>query len=159
MPSPQVSLRLQLERGQHGLGPGALAPLKALGAAFLDWTLSHPTAFRLTSARRLYRFDRSQRLRAQFAALRSHTLERVQQAQAAGYFAGLAPGQLALGLRAMAYGLVRMQIDGQLPQWGVAAAQVRPTLQATLAQLIDNLAGAPPALPLRKKEAKSAGAF
>ena len=33
------------------------------------------------------------------------------------------------------------------------------SLQATLAQLIDNLAGAPPALPLRKKEAKSAGAF
>ncbi len=153
------SLRLQLEREQHGLGPGALAPLKALGAAFLDWALSHPTAFRLTSARRLYRFDRSERLRAQFAALRSHTLQRVQQAQAAGYFAGLAPEQVALGLRAMAYGLARMQIDGQLPQWEVAAAQVRPTLQATLAQLIDNLAGAPPPPPLRKKEAKSAGAF
>lgn len=153
------SLRLQMELDQHGLAPEALAPLKALGASFLDWALSHPTAFRLTSARRLYRFDRSERLRAQFAALRGHTLQRVRQAQAAGHFPGQPPEQVALGLRAMAYGLARMQIDGQLPQWEVADSQVRDTLKCTLQQLITHLAGSAPAGPLRKKEAKSADAL
>lgn len=140
------ALRLQLERGQHGIAAtDALGALKAMGCSFLDWALQHPTALRLTSARRLYRFDDSARLRAQFGALRQHTLAVVERAQAAGYFSAAPTAQVALGLRAMVYGLARMHIDGQLPQWGVSAAAAPQTLKQTLSLLIDGLAHAPQA--------------
>lgn len=153
------ALRLQVERGRHGASGDALGPLKALGESFLDWALRHPTAFRLVSARRLYRFDRSERLRAQFTALRTHTLAMVQEAQAAGCFPGAPPAAVALGLRAMAYGLARMHIDGQLPQWEVAAAEVPHTLKATLNLMIDGLARGAVSRPLRKKAAESGRAL
>ncbi|MDT9000394.1 TetR/AcrR family transcriptional regulator [Paucibacter sp. APW11] len=146
-------LRLQIERGQRGAAArDSLAALKAMGESFLDWALQHPTAFRLTSSRRLYRFDSSERLRAQFAALRSHTLQAVRQAQAAGHFVGASPEQAALGLRAMAYGLARMHIDGQLPQWEVPAGAVPETLKQTLSLMVDSLASSTAGQPLKRSQ-------
>ena len=46
---------------------------------------------------------------------------------------------MALGLRALVYGLARMHVDGQLPQWQVAPEAARHTLMATMALLVDGL--------------------
>ena len=44
---------------------------------------------------------------------------------------------LALMLRSAVYGMARMQVDGQLAQWGVSQRSARRELQATLDALID----------------------
>jgi hypothetical protein len=40
----------------------------------------------------------------------------------------------------MVYGLARMSVDGQLPQWGVDAADAEARLTAALDQYVDGLA-------------------
>jgi hypothetical protein len=42
-------------------------------------------------------------------------------------------------LRASAYGLARMHVDGQLAQWGVAARSARRELGASLDALINGM--------------------
>ncbi len=138
-----LRLRLGVERDLHRAPPDALGQLKAMGHSFLDWALQHPTAFRLVSSRRLFAFDASASLNVHFAAVRDRTVALVQQAQVAGQLPAAPAERLALGLRAAAYGLARMHIDGQLPQWGVAAADARSEVKAALDLIVDGMGGGP----------------
>ncbi|MEY4766227.1 MAG: hypothetical protein RI907_2900 [Pseudomonadota bacterium] len=134
-----LRLRIAVERTLQQAGRAPIDRLRALGHGFLEWALSHPTAFRLVSARRLYTFERSRSLLTHFAAVRNLTIELVEASQAAGQLPPCPAPRLALSLRAAAYGLARMHIDGQLPQWGVQPAQARQEVVQALDLLVDGL--------------------
>jgi AcrR family transcriptional regulator len=136
-----LRLRLGVERDLHRAPPDALGQLKAMGHSFLDWALQHPTSFRLVSARRLFAFDASASLNVHFSAVRERTVTLVQRAQAEGQLPPAPPARLALSLRAAAYGLARMHIDGQLPQWGVPPARARSEVKLALDLIVDGMAG------------------
>lgn len=135
-----LRLRLRVERDLRDVPADAMTRLKALGRTFIEWALSHPTQFRLVSARSLFDFDSSASLNVHFDVVRDTTLNLVRQAQDA---AQLPPGcaqHLALALRALVYGLSRMQVDGQLPQWRVAHDQERQSLILSMDLILDGLA-------------------
>lgn len=135
-----VRLKLMVERDQHQSPPAAIERLRTMGHSFLSWALQHPTSFRLVSARRLYDFDASPALLTHFHAVRDRTIALVQQAQAEGDLPDDVPSdRLALMLRSAVYGMARMQVDGQLPQWGVGPRLARLELQSSLDALIDGL--------------------
>lgn len=149
-----VRLRLMVDRDQHRSSPQAIERLRTLGHSFLAWALQHPTSFRLVSARRLYDFNASPALNAHFQAVRERTVALVKQAQLEGDLQrDVAPDRLALMLRSAVYGMARMQVDGQLSQWGVNPRSARRELQATLDALIDGFRGQE-AHPSRKRPAR-----
>src|SRR5690606_15473474 len=134
-----VRLRMRVERDLRDAPTDPKARLKALGCSFIEWALDNPTQFRLVSQRRLFDFGASPSLATHFDAVRNLTLGLVEQAQAAG---ALPPGpaaSLALGLRALVYGLARMHVDGQLPQWRVSPEAARDALTTSMSALVDAL--------------------
>lgn len=139
-----VRLRLRVERDLMDAPPAPIDRLKTLGRSFIQWALHNPTQFKLVSSRSLFQFDSSASLPVHFDAVRQITLDLVAQAQKAG---DLPPGPLpefALALRALAYGLARMQVDGQLAQWQVDVTHAEATLVASLNLIVDGLRPARP---------------
>ena len=113
--------------------------MKTLGKTFIQWALHNPTQFKLVSSRRLFDFNQSDSLPVHFDAVRHITMTLVEQAQQAGALPQGPLPEFALALRALAYGLARMQVDGQLPQWRVDPAQAETTLLTALNLIIDGL--------------------
>lgn len=135
-----LRLRLRVERDLRDAPPEPMAQLKALGRTFIQWALHNPTQFRLVSSRRLFEFDGSASLPLHFDVVRNTTMALVARAQAQH---ALPPGRvedLALALRALAYGLARMHVDGQLPQWRVQAEAAETHLLLALDLILDGLA-------------------
>jgi len=140
-----VQLRIRAERDQHTATDHPMARLKVLGRSFLGWALSHPAQFRIVSSRRLFSFDQAPGLQRHFDAIRDLTLQLIRQAQSSGHLDAHVPAaDLALQLRATAYGLARMLIDGQLPQWRVPGPAAHQHLVTLLDRCIDGLATAAP---------------
>ncbi len=134
-----VRLRLRVERDQLDAPANPISKLKTLGRTFIRWALANPTQFRLVSSRRLFEFDRSASLPVHFDAVRQITMDLVEQAQGAGLLPTGSLPEMALALRALAYGLARMQVDGQLPQWRVDTNETERTLISALDLIVDGL--------------------
>lgn len=132
-------LRLRVERDQLDARADPITRLKTLGRTFIRWALQNPTQFRLVSSRSLFEFDRSARLPVHFDAVRQVTLSLVEQAQLAGQLPAGALPEMALALRALVYGLARMQVDGQLPQWRVDTSEAERTLISAMNLIVDGL--------------------
>ncbi len=99
-------------------GADPVAALQAMGHAYIRWAVDNPTHFRIISSRTLIDFDGSAMLTGENARLR----------QVMGDILGLARDQgrlpadcdvdlILLSTRAFAYGLARMYVDGQFPEW------------------------------------------
>ena len=134
-----VRLRMRVERDLLDAPADPIARLKTLGKTFIQWALHNPTQFKLVSSRRLFDFNQSDSLPVHFNAVRHITMTLVEQAQQAGALPKGPLPEFALALRALAYGLARMQVDGQLPQWRVASAEAEQTLLTALNLIIDGL--------------------
>lgn len=133
-------LRIMVERDQQVREGDAIVQLKALGKSFLDWALFNPTQFRLVSSRHLFDFDLSDSLRENFGFVRSLTLALVRQAQDQKLLPATVPVEkMALALRASAYGLARMVVDGQLPQWGVSKQNEAQAAISCLDLIVNNM--------------------
>ena len=90
--------------------------LLCIGEAYLGWARAHPSHFLVVSDRRLIDYEASVTLRMRNEAIRQRMRELL--AQATGLGAGaVQPEVCVLMLRAMVYGLARMQADGQLQEW------------------------------------------
>jgi AcrR family transcriptional regulator len=113
--------------------------LRAMGRAYLGWVVDNPAQFKIVSDRRLIDYTESiQRDNAAVQVLMRETLLRaIRQADAPE----LDIDQAMLQMRAMAYGLARMFVDGHLPQWGVTDAEPLGQLAATLDTLVRHLVG------------------
>lgn len=142
-----MRLRLGVEQDLRRAPPDPISQLKALGRSFMGWALTHPTQFRLVSARRLFPFDASASLAVHFGSVRDRTMALVAQAQEAGALPPGPPATLALALRATAYGLARMHIDGQLPQWQVRPEDAHEHVKAALDRVIDAMTRPSPSPP------------
>jgi len=135
-----LRLRLCVERDLRKAGAGEIVQLKALGRSFIHWALDKPAQFRIVSARRLYDFEASASLQVHFNEVRALTVRLVQRAQAAGVLSAHATADdMALSLRATAYGLARMCVDGQLPQWKVASRAQQAHVLALMDTTVDAL--------------------
>lgn len=128
-----VRLRICVERDLRKAPCDELSQLKALGRSFIQWALDKPAQFRIVSARRLYDFEASASLQVHFNEVRDRTITLISKAQQAGALPQDKPAQdLALALRATAYGLARMCVDGQLPQWKVGSKAQRAHVLALM---------------------------
>jgi AcrR family transcriptional regulator len=100
----------------EGLSP--MAVLEAFGLAYLRWASENPTHFQVISSRALVDFANVPGLTAGNAQIRSLMEKTITQAQDEGHIPrDINLGHLVLSLRAFAYGLARMRVDGHLPEW------------------------------------------
>lgn len=130
-------LRIRVERDQRQAPASAVEKIRCLGRSFLMWAWSHPTQFKLVSSRHLFDFQASESLAQNFGAVRQLTLSLVRQAQADGQLPRDQTAEaLGLALRAAAYGLARMALDGQMPQWGVTNRDDEPRVATSCLDLI-----------------------
>ena len=95
-----------------------LQQVRAIGVGFLQWALSNPTHFQVISTRAVIDFEGST-LRKRNDAIRSKMTELLNVAAALGLLRVGDVGRYLIAARAMAYGLARMYIDGQVPSWGL----------------------------------------
>ncbi|WP_294639112.1 TetR/AcrR family transcriptional regulator [uncultured Aquabacterium sp.] len=136
-------LHVIVERDQQACPGPATQRLKQLGRSFIAWAMRHPTQFRLVSNRALFDFERSDSLATHFAAVRDTTIRLVGMAQQEGALPrGPTAADVALALRGSAYGLARMAVDGQLPQWGVALADQEQAVTRALDLILDAMSRA-----------------
>jgi AcrR family transcriptional regulator len=124
---------------EAGVAP-PLQKLRGLGVAFLHWAMRNPTHFRIISDRSLIAFEGSERLRQANAGIQALMADLLRAARDAGELRDGDLGDLMLSARAQVYGLARMAVDGQLPQWGVGAAEVEARLLAAMDHYLAGLA-------------------
>lgn len=117
-----------------------LEQLRALGVAFLHWATRSPSHFKVISDRALIDFEGSEVLVGLNAEIQGQMEAILLAARAAGQIQDGPLADLQLGARAMVYGLARMAVDGQLPQWGVGAEEVEMRLTTALDQYVEGLA-------------------
>ena len=99
--------------------------------------MRHPSHFKILSARDQIDLDGSMALRNSIGEVRALTEQTLAEAQQQGEVDSVHKvTSLALLSRATAYGLARMQHDGHLGQWGVAAGDEAAAMTGTLDLLI-----------------------
>lgn len=133
-----LRLRLVVERELRRAKADEISQLKALARGFMHWALDNPAQFRIVSARRLFDFEASASLAVHFNQVRDTTMHLIHRAQQAGLLCQqTATADLALALRATAYGLLRMHVDGQLAQWQVSPSKQTKHVMALMDMVID----------------------
>jgi AcrR family transcriptional regulator len=130
-------LRIEVRKSMAGRRGPPLQRLRALGRGYLHWATAHPSHFRILSARDQIDLEGSMALRNSIGEVRALTEQTLAEAQQQGEV-DPAHGVAALALlsRATVYGLARMQQDGHLGQWGVAAGEEAAAMSSTLDLLI-----------------------
>lgn len=130
-------LRIEVRKSMGGRGASPLERLRLLGRGYLQWTMRHPSHFKIVSARDQIDLDGSVALRASIGEVRALTEQTLTEAQQQGQ---VDPAHdvsaLALLSRATVYGLARMNQDGHLGQWGVASGDEAVAMTATLDLLL-----------------------
>lgn len=110
-------LRAVAEARRHEKADDPLAAFRAIGEGFLRWAFENPGHFHVISTRAVIDFD-SPGLRERNDRLRSTMRHLMAAAAQQGRLRSGDIDRYVLGLRALAYGLARMHIDGQFASWG-----------------------------------------
>lgn len=130
-------LRIEVRKSMGARRGSPLQRLRALGGGYLQWALRHPSHFKIISAREQIDLEGSIALRNSIGEVRALTEQTLVEAQQNGEVdCAHAVAALALLSRATVYGLARMQHDGHLGQWGVAAGEEAAAMTGTLDLLI-----------------------
>lgn len=140
--------RSEIEAGQRRAPADPVSRLRALGRSFILWAFRFPVHFQIISSRHLIEFETSAALREGQNRVRDLTVELISAARNVPLQNGVDILQLALMARALVYGLARMRIDGQFPEWDIEddhAEQTALALVDLLVSLILNLNTLPPA--------------
>ncbi|MGA7996613.1 MAG: TetR/AcrR family transcriptional regulator [Bradyrhizobium sp.] len=120
-----------------------LARFRKLGLAYLRWAMRNPAHFEIISSGRYFDHDQAAELSRDNAELIGLTGRLLADASAAGQLRSVDLKQVQLAGRALVYGFARMNIDGHLPRWGVAAADVERSAEAILDLFIEGIARHP----------------
>jgi AcrR family transcriptional regulator len=137
-------LRIEVRKSMGGRRGSPLRRLGALGRGYLQWAMRHPSHFKILSARDQIDLEGSTALRNSIGEVRVLTEQTLAEAQHEGEVDPVhAVTALALLARATVYGLARMQQDGHLGQWGVAAGDEAAAMTTTLDLLIALMRRAP----------------
>lgn len=113
--------------------------IRAVGQAFLDWARRNPTHFEIISSRRSIDFDGSPSLRPDNAAIQAQVAALLQEASRRGLLRVDDPELIRLTGRALVYGLARMLIDGQFPNWDIAEGEVEAAMTRALDLFLSGL--------------------
>ena len=120
-----------------------LARFRSFGLAYLRWAIRNPAHFEIISSGRYFDHDRAIELSRDNAELIGMTESTLAEAFAKGQLRSPDLKAVQLAGRALVYGFARMNIDGHLPRWGVAAAEAERTAEAILDVFIEGIAGLP----------------
>lgn len=123
-------------------GDDPVERLRAIGHAFIGWAQRNPTHFQVLSARHLIGFAQAQELRDDVQDVAGAVIALTAEAQRRGRWPAGDTRLMALASRAMAYGLARMRVDGQLSQWGIDEAGALPAQLDALDLYVDMLSRA-----------------
>ena len=120
-----------------------LARFRKLGLAYLRWAMRNPAHFEIISSGRYFDHDQAAELSRDNAELIGLTGHLLAEAFAAGQLRRVDLKQVQLAGRALVYGFARMNIDGHLPRWGVAAADAERSAEAIVDLFIEGIARHP----------------
>lgn len=115
-----------------------LEQYRVLGYAFLAWAFGNPTHFEVISTRAVIDFEASGLLAAN-NRIRDRMLQLLKEAVARREIMSVSAEDAMLATRALAYGLARMYIDGQMPSWGIEPQAALQTARRLLDMQIDAL--------------------
>jgi AcrR family transcriptional regulator len=140
----QRRFRAEIDTALAEAGEGdPLARFRMLGLAYLRWAMRNPAHFEIISSRRYFDHDGATELSRDNAELIGLTGRLLADAFAAGQLRKVNLRQVQLAGRALVYGFARMNIDGHLPRWGVAATEAERAAEAVLDLFIDGIAAGP----------------
>ena len=123
-----------------------LIRLMAIGDAYLDWAMAHPTHYRVLGDRTLIDWTASEVLPRDNRWIRDRMLDLFNEAQALGLLRETDIAQLNLQCRALAYGLARMYVDGHLSEFGISPGSAREALRGALHAFLVSFAADPDAV-------------
>lgn len=137
----QRRFRIEIEAALAQAPAGdPLARFRCFGLAYLRWAMRNPTHFEIISTGRLFDHDRAAGVSRDNAELIDMTGRTLAEAFAQGQLRVLDLKRVQIAGRALVYGFARMNIDGHLPRWGVAADEVARTAEAILDLFIEGIA-------------------
>jgi len=113
--------------------------MRAIAHAYLRWVMDSPARFKVVSDRRL--IDYSEPIQQDSEAILALIRDALRQAIRSDGKRAIDIDLAMLEMRAMAYGLARMHVDGQLPQWGVPDAEALGRMEAALDDLLARMMG------------------
>ena len=122
-----------------------LVRMQALGEAYLDWAMSHPTHYRVLGDRTQIDWAASEVLPRDNRWIREQMLDLFAEARSDGLLREIDVAVLNLQTRAMAYGLARMFVDGHLGEFGIAPEQAKGALLGALREFLIGCASDPAA--------------
>lgn len=137
----EAMVRLTMQIDQALTQAASLSPLeqyRALGQAFLIWAFENPHHFQVISTRAVIDFEGSG-LRASNDKIRCQMRQLLNDAVSSGELVGISAEDALLSTRALAYGLARMNIDGQLQSWDVESGNYLGLAQRLINEQIDRL--------------------
>jgi AcrR family transcriptional regulator len=106
----------------------ALNQCRATGHAFLRWAFDNPVHFQVMSTHSLIDIEGSGLAESQ-QHIRAGLKRLIATAAADGDLYCVSVEDTLLAARAFLYGLARMQLDGQMPGWGVPREAALDTMQ------------------------------
>jgi AcrR family transcriptional regulator len=123
---------------------GPLSCFRAIGIAYLNWAIRHPTHFQIISAQSQIDFDGSESLRRDNEEVRA-LMDGV-------------PPKIQFGGRALVFGLARMYVSGHFTQWGLSKTSAKRAMTEILDTFISGLSSeinASSTLETRSKRTRS----
>lgn len=123
------AIETTLAAAPHCSAPARLA---LLGAAYVDWAADNPAHYRVLGDRLLIDFYHSQALLDDNRWISATMRSLLDQGQQAGLLRPVDPAQVNLQMRALAYGLARMMVDGHFAEFAVEQPAIRQTMVATI---------------------------
>lgn len=130
----------EVERALASVAAGRpMDRLRAIGHAYIRWSLRNPVHFRILSDRHLISFSQVPELRDDVREVADGVSSLVADVQRSGQWPPGNTRLVVLACRALVYGLSRMKVDGQLPQWGVEEDEAETVLLDALDLYIDLL--------------------
>lgn len=123
--------------------PDPLSCFRAIGIAYLNWAIRHPTHFQIISAQSQIDLDGSESLRRDNEEVRA-------------LMKGVPP-KIQFGGRALVFGLARMYVSGHFTQWGLSKASAKRAMTEILDTFMNGLSSETsetPASDIRSKSKK-----
>jgi AcrR family transcriptional regulator len=140
----QRRFRAEIEAALAETPPGdPLGRFRSFGIAYLRWAMRNPAHFEIISSGRLFDYDKATDLLRDNAELIGTIESTLADALAQGQLRVANLAEVQIAGRALVYGFARMNIDGHLPRWGVAAADAERMAEAIVDLFIDGIARHP----------------
>ena len=125
--------RLEIDAALQEAKPGdPLGRFRALGLAYIRWSLRNPAHFQIISTGSLFDFERSAVVRDNNAEIIAMVESALAEAATQGLLGPADVRLLQVAGRALVYGFARMVIDRHLPRWKVDASEVPDMAEALL---------------------------